>query len=376
MHISPHNPLLALSLAICLAQAAASPAAAQSVNDFQLPPNPTPSPTQRVQGPVDDSGVVPVAPRPIPTATPTRTPVPSASPTATASPSPSETQPALPARSPTPRPAATAGPALPGAVAPPVMGQSSAASPPETAAPPTGNPAFDVSPLPAATTAQPPADTPVDAPAWPAWWWIAAAAGAVFVAAIVALLAWRRRRQQTAVPEIIRPAAAGAGNDADGDPLRHLKIEIEAVRLSRSLMAATLTYRLTISNRSRVAIRNVALEGDLTSAHGQAALAEQLAEDAAMLPVLHSLDHLGAGQSKSFTGDLRLELRHVRPIRQGQVPIYIPLVRLRALATRAEARAYTFVVGKAPAMAGARLQPFRLDTPPQTFNEIGARLLG
>lgn len=375
-------PLLALGLTAL----ATAPAAAQSVNDFQLPPNPSPSPTPRAQGPVDDSGVVPVAPRPIPAATPTRTPVPAGTPTAAPTPAPTTpvpttAQPLLPPRSPTPRPTATAGSALPGTLAPPATGQAPTGQAPtgqaaEPAATPTTNPGFDFSPPAGTGTAQPAAETPADAPWLPAWWWIAVAAGVALVAATIALLVRRRRRGPVAPPEIVRPVVAGHGNDTEGDPLRHLKIEIEAVRLSRSLMAATLTYRMTVSNRSRAAIRHLAVEGDLASAHGQAPLAEQMATGATALSALHTLDHLGAGQSKSFTGDLRLELRHVRPIRQGQVPIYIPLLRLKASAAQAGPRAYTFVVGKAPAMAGARLQPFRLDTPPQTFSEIGARLLG
>lgn len=202
-----------------------------------------------------------------------------------------------------------------------------------------------------------------------------AAIGAALAALLAGSLVWRRRAAKKAVPEIIRPDIGGTAPTSSDDLLRYLKVEIDAVRLTRSMMAATLTYRLTLRNRAPEAIRGITLDGDLTSAHGQAPISEQLADTLTALPALHGIDHLGAGQSKSLTGELRLELKHVRPIRQGTVPIYVPLVRLKASAAGAEARAFTFVVGKASNMAGARLQPFRLDTPPQTFNEIDARPL-
>ncbi|UIP08293.1 LPXTG cell wall anchor domain-containing protein [Erythrobacter sp. SDW2] len=220
------------------------------------------------------------------------------------------------------------------------------------------------------------AATDAGSPVLPAWWWIAAI-GAALAALAGGLLFWRRRNATEAPPEIVRPVVGGNSQSvAPDDLLRYLKVEVDAVRLARSMMAATLTYRVTLSNRASDAIRNIKLEGDLASAHGQAPISEQLADALTALPALHELDHLGAGQRKSFTGEMRLELRNIRPIRQGNIPIYIPLVRLKASAAGAAAKAFTFVVGKSANVAGARLQPFRLDTPPQTFNEIDARPLG
>ncbi len=368
-------PLLALGLTVSLS----APVAAQ---DFQLPPNPSPTPTPRVQGPVDDSGVVPVAPRPIPTAT--RTPAPSPAPAP------------APSASPTPRPRATTTP-------PAAAGVATPASRPQRAQPATGSAAAVPSeqPLPQPAQSDAPAPTasapgfdfpapPVPAPSAPVpsaaaasdaktglpwWWWIAALAAL----ALLGLAGWslsRRKRSAKVPQEIERPIVGGAIAGPIDDPLRYLKIEVDAVRLSRSVMAATLSYRVTLSNRATEAMRHIVLDGDLTSAHGNAPVSEQLAEGATALPPLHTLDHLGAGQRKTFTGEMRLPLKDVRPIRQGNVPIYIPLVRLKARTNGSEPKAFTFVVGKTSNVAGARLQPFRLDTPPQTFSEIGTRPLG
>jgi hypothetical protein len=204
---------------------------------------------------------------------------------------------------------------------------------------------------------------------------------AVFGIAMAAFISWRRRTGSVAAPQIVKPAAAypgaatGAGAAAFDDPIRFLKIELEPVRMSRSMMAATLTYRLTLSNRADVAMRGIVIAGDLTSAHGGAPIAEQMADGATLLPDIHTLDHLGPGQSKILSGDIRLPLKEVRPIRQGTVPIFVPLTRIKLSVAGGEPAPHTFVIGKRPAQPGGRLQPFRLDTPPQTYPDIDSRPL-
>lgn len=377
-------PLLALGLATL-------PAAPLAAQDFQLPPNPAPTPTPRVQGPVDDSGVVPVAPRPIPTATRSPAPVqtsappPAPAPTATATPRPRAATPQptpSPSRTATPTPAPRqdappSGAPLPAQTGQPLpqpgAGTAPVTDPATGSGIGTGAPGFDLPSAPAPATPVPEA-TEGDS-SLPSWWW-AAALAAIAALGLAGWVLSRRQRAPKAPPEIQRPVIGGAAAGAIDDPLRYLKIEVDAVRLSRSVMAATLSYRVTLSNRATEAMRHIVLDGDLTSAHGNAPVSDQLADGSTTLPALHTLDHLGAGQRKTFTGEMRLPLKDVRPIRQGKVPIYIPLVRLKAMAAGAEPKAYTFVVGKTSNVAGARLQPFRLDTPPQTFSEIGARPLG
>lgn len=381
MRICSSRPTVALGLILL----AATPAAAQSVNDFSLPPNPSPTSTPPAQGPVDDSGVVPVGPRTIPSASPTRS--------SEARPGPAATSAATPATAPTQAPTARPGTA-------PAATSTLRPAPARSTAPagqqqptPQGTPAANgiADPVPTSANtpdisfpATPSAPTPTPAAeivsasrglALPDWRWLAAI-GASLAAMGAGLLAWRRRGEAKVPPDIIRPTIGGAGEvAATEDLLRQLTVEVEAVRLARSMMAATLTYRLVVSNRATEAIRNVTIHGDLTSAHGQAPIGEQLATAQTALPALHTLEYLGAGQRKSLAGEMRLELGKVRPIRQGTVPIYIPLVRLTALTENTPVKAFTFVIGKASAVAGARMQPFRLDTPPQTFNEIDARPL-
>ena len=206
------------------------------------------------------------------------------------------------------------------------------------------------------------------------FWWIAAILAGIG-AAVAALVFWRRRK--AAAPLLIEPPKvepAGAAG-AVGSDLTDLRVELEAVRVTRSMRNATLAYRLTLTNRGAQALRNLNIGGDLTSAHGRSPIAEQLADPAKDLPIIHAVEHLGAGQRKALTGELRLPLESVRLIRQGKVPIYVPLARIRVSDGKAEPRAFTFVVGKQPQPGVGRLQPFRLDTPPQGFSDVGARAL-
>ena len=347
---------------------------AQSQGGFSLPPNPSPTATPRAQGPVDDSGVVPVGPRVIAT-----TPAPT--PSASASPAPAPTA-ATPA--PRPRPTASPSPVVPRTAATP---ERRVAPPPPVVEPLPQAPAplplepgsSPTVPLPAAT-ATPPAQAGPTAAAEDG---DGAAGGYVWILALIAGLAalagaayaWRRRAPAApAQIEAPRPIAE-TGTAAIASDLTELRVELEAIRVTRSMRNATLAYRLTLTNRGTRAIRNLAIGGDLTSAHGGSPLTDQLADPAVELPPLHVVDHLGAGQRKALTGEMRLPLEAVRLIRQGTVPIYVPLARIRASDGAAEPRAFTFVVGKQPQPGGGRLQPFRLDTPPQGFSDVGARAL-
>ncbi|MDC0886587.1 hypothetical protein OAS19_02215 [Altererythrobacter sp.] len=379
-----HLALAALAFAAVAAPAV--PTLAQSVQEFQLPPNPTPSATQRpeVQGPVDDSGVVPVGPRVIPTSTPNTAATPSAQP----NPAPLPTS----TGSPTPRPLATGRPAA--AATQPALQRRAAPQPGASAAPtvPADLPQNLPLPVPGASEALPtglPSVSPTD-PAVQSeravvavdtdnpfdWTW----ALAVLVALILlasGILFWRRRSDAAKLATVL-PARVGESSLAEATPLDNLaglKVQLEAVRISRSVMNSTLVYRIELSNRSATGLRDLSVAGDMISAHGSIPMAQQQAEAGTGLPVLQSVDYIGPGQRKSLTGDMRLPLNQVRIIRQGKVPIYIPLVRLRVSSQGAEPRIFTFVVGKQPATEGARLQPFRLDTPPQTFAELGARAL-
>ncbi len=142
-------------------------------------------------------------------------------------------------------------------------------------------------------------------------------------------------------------------------------------------MATTLSYTLTLTNHSAQALSALAVEGDMISAHASIPPDQQMASDGLRLELRHALVTLAAGESAQFTGDMRLPLSSITPIRAGEAAYFVPLARLRVEAsTPAGAslvQVQTFVVGELPEVAGAGLRPFRLDLGPRVYSQIGQR---
>ncbi|GAB5348019.1 hypothetical protein [Alteriqipengyuania sp. 357] len=380
----------------------ATGADARSPSTFQLPPDPDATPTSRPQaeGPVDTEGNTRSAPRVI------GSPTPSPSPTQSA-PAPRPSAPASPAQtaSPTPRPSPSGNTrALPTTErsvatrevlsreetqpsAPERTQAESAApqaTPEETASAPVGSQAEplaqrdpedgEADTTPPAREVARPADTKASLP------WALLAAGLVGLLALGAILfaLLRRRRStrpdksepapiaaapiiETTEPVAARPAQAGA-----------LDIEVQAMTLSRSLMNASISYRISIVNRGR-AVEGLAIHGDVTTAHGRAATEQQLADIGQTFPELHTLPRLDMGQRTTLRGELRLPLREVRPLRQGDVPVFVPLLRLTMRAANMDPRAFTYVIGTKSTQKSSRPSPFRLDGPPRSYDQLTTR---
>ncbi len=341
---------------------------AQPVQDFQLPPAPTPSATPDVQGPVNTDGVVPVRPRVIPTASPTPTPEPVAEPPITLPrplPTPTQAVGAAPAPTRTARPAGTRQP------------NAQASPTPEPEAPPPlraddGLPDSipDIAVPPAVVPAElPPLATDEEPASWSAWLGIIAALG---LAAAGGAFAVMRRRKGAAVPTIERPTVGGLAAPASGNALN---LRVEALKLSRSVMNATLFYRVTVLNRSQAPLSRVAIEADLTSAHGDAPMEQQLSGPQTALQPRHEAQRLAAGQSARFEGQIVLPLAQAKLLRQGQVALLVPLLRMRATAAGAEPIAKTFAIGPASSGGGDRLVPFRLDEGPRSYEPLAQKAI-
>lgn len=365
-----------------LALTAAAPAAAQSSapGGFSLPPNPTPtaSGNPRVQGPVDPDRPFLTQPRDVRTPTPTPTPAPQPTPT-----------PSAPRAAPTPTPA----PRPTKAVSP---NRTTPTPLPTTARVPTPSPSFSplpapsAAPIPATTLTPPPPIAPAPAPVartapeeggWP-WGWIALGVLAIAAAAAAAWFLMRKREEAWDAPAPIEPPLARAPQpepEAPPAPLAAgvspLAIEAQAVKLTRSMMFATLAYELRLTNRGGRPLSHVRLGGDLVTAHGRVPVDQQLADAATPLDIVHDLPELAPGESVNLRGELRLPVQQIRPIPQGGAALYVPLLRVRAEAAGMEPLAKTFVVGMQPAAPGGKLQPFRLDDMPQTYAAIGQRAL-
>jgi len=395
----------------------AASASAQSGTTFQLPPDSDSTARPQAQGPIDVEGENRSAPivigSPTPTATPRATPTvqpsPRATPAATATPTPRATRPAAegrplptsertvetrevlqePARqnrtaASTPDPAADTVDA-PGEIAPEAEGAN-------TAAPSTAVPVEDVAPAPTI------APNPEPAPATrelPEWAWLAGLAAALVALLAVGFAIRKRMRAgkgevgvamspapqpeaDDKAPGTAAPAASTAAPSAatPTPQMAALEVKAQALTLSRSVMNASVSYRLTLVNRGRNAISDIRLNGELTTAHGSVPTEQLLADPAHSFPELHALDRLEPGERATLRGEVRLPLREVRALRQGNVPIFVPLLRMTARANEVEPRAYTYVIGTQSAQQNERASPFRLDEPPRSYTPLTTRPIG
>lgn len=392
MHVRTSISTAALALALAaLAPASAFAQQPGSLSDFQLPPDPDETSTPAVEGPVDPDAPLRTTPRIVPTARPTAQP----------SPVPLELPPP-----PAPRSQSTASepsePAPRATQAPAEQAPTEAAAPTldvaEQASTDSGS-TFDFTPPPAATTV-PTTMTPGDLGATPEGGgslvpWLAA-----LIAALAAAGAgyWFLRRREELVPvPVVEPPLArreprpepappppGPAPGAAAAPQPHssfapegdgISLAAQPVRFSRSMMNATFAYRLVLENRSGEQWEDLAIEADLVTAHGSAPVAEQLADPAAPLAPMRTVQTLAPGETIEVTGDVRLPLQQVRAIPQGRAAVYVPLLRLRVAAKDKPPLARTFLVGQLPNRQGGKLQPFRLDEMPQVYQAIGMRPL-
>lgn len=374
---------LGIALALALGMPAAGQTAPGDYRDFKLPTKPAQAPP--VVGPTD--GDVPAPRQAAPTPAPSRAPAPTIS----------LPPPPVASRAPAaPRPAATAAP-RPVASQPVAPADTTA----PTAAPTTGSgslfpsaPASSaVSPDLAPTSAGPSDAADGDASNW--WLW-------PLLAAVLAVLgglgwaAWRRRSERARTPpEFVRPRvpalvtpetvdeaaqipvtpAAPVPVFAAAAPLPSLKIALDATRMSATLINATLTYRLVVTNTGTLTVSDLAVAGDMISAHASVSNADMLGASDTPMPVLHHITALAPGESVTLTGDIRLPLAAITPIRRGEAQLFVPLARFRTSGTAASlplTEHSAFLVGQEPE-ARAKLQPFRLDLGPRLYSQIGQR---
>lgn len=351
-------------LALPVALLASAPAAGQ-VSDFRLPPD-QPTPPSDVQGPVAPD--VPASRRlgPQPTPTPTASPRPDPATTPTAETPPIEVPEglqALPAARQTPRPAATGAPVT-----------TATAPIPEELPPSEGSPAPPPSIAPSAPLESEAAPREGSQGDWPGWW-PAGLAAAVLVAAL-GLIAWLLRRR-VATRKRVAPATVERPRVSPGAPLpsasppaaaEPLDVSLEPLRLSLTLINATLAYRLEVANRGATALIGLSIAADMISAHASLSREEQLSGPRPDPATVQRIDRLEPGESRIIAGEFRLPLAQVLPIRQGSAALLLPLARFRVEGGGAGPVVRTYVVGQ-PGQ-GNGLQPFRLDLGPRIYPRL------
>ncbi|NMN06282.1 MULTISPECIES: hypothetical protein [unclassified Novosphingobium] len=315
---------------------------------------------------------------------------------------------------PTRRPAAQPKPPAPAPAA--VTTPAASATPaPETTPTPSLSPVPEPSPsaAPEAATDTPaPETSATPAPLVPAttsdgattaWWPWAAGLGALAV--IIAVLALRRRRATT-VQAQPTPAPVPAPRPAPKPPVPKpaptpspapqplpvspqadqaapgLELALLADRLSATLVNATLSCRLVLTNHGAAPLIDLALSGDMTSAHASRPMDEQLGLAGPELPPLRLVEQLAPGESVTVAAEMRLPLSSILTIRAGAAQLFVPIVRASVWATKADdggaQHAHgAFLVGQpaAPGDQAARLQPFRLDQGPRVFDALDQRAM-
>ncbi len=383
----------AIALGLTLAPAALL---AQAESGWRLPGATVKPAPPGSQGPVDRDNPVVTTAAPRETAAPTPSPAasqPAPTPSAaTARPSPTSVQrPAATQPARTTQGAAT-GPAVQPAPSATALPSGATAPGPSILPLPTD---FAVTPAAAAPALTEPAATP-------GWYWPWIAGATALLAAMFAGLWWRRRKAPAVAavtferPIVSTPAsqpilaptapvATALSQSARVLPEPHLSIALpagigmtlEARRMSASLMATTLSYAVTLTNTGTEPLSALAVEGDMVSAHASLPPEAQIAGQGQRLELRHALVALAPGESAEFTGDFRLPLSAVTPIRAGEAAYFVPLARLRVEASTAAGQSLvqvqTYVVGEMPETQGAALRPFRLDLGPRTYSRIGQR---
>lgn len=358
----------------------AAPASAQqSPRDFTLPP-PAAEPAQ---GPVDDSGLVPVAPRVIPTERPAQEPASDTATETASAPAPvapvtqsggdvrtnrEAGRPSTAQAAPAPSPATSS---LVAAIESPLS---------EPLAAPDAGARSDPAQANALPSLLPSKDvTPVPADHWaiiPAWQWVLAGGLALLFGLVLTALALRRRKIARQVPTIEPPlvnARAIANNDADLGQAVELAVEITG--LSRSLMMLTADCHLSIANRSSRALRDLSVFADITSAHRSLPADRQLALEGTVLPLCDTLERIGPHQSHTMQFSLKLPVRELAAFRRGEATICVPLLRIRVEGPAIGCRVQTHVIGLANGSATGRLHPVPLHTPPGSYPDVRARAL-
>ena len=378
--------------AMALAAALVSGVAlAQTLPDFSIPgARPTSNP--RSQGPVDADNPIVRAPVVRPTPTPAPSPVPVASPSPVPS-TPATTVAAQPGSGTRPTRIPAPPPRKAGAAA--SQARPSAAPGPVASNPATPVPLPSTDSLPsigATDSLIPPAQQASASSSY--WPWIVG--GIALLAAVFAGLWWRRRQSALPLLEFIPPVVPVPAapppppetpvTPATRSPLptpeladapQGLVIALEAKRMSASLMATTLSYALTLTNHSGETLSALAVEGDMIAAHASLSPDQQIASDGQRLELRHALVTLAPGESAQFTGDFRLPLTALNPIRAGDAAYFVPLARLRVEASTPAGtplvQVQTYVVGETGDDPSAGLRPFRLDLGPRTYSRIGQR---
>jgi hypothetical protein len=197
-------------------------------------------------------------------------------------------------------------------------------------------------------------------------------AGFGLIAGVLAI--WRRRASNAQPPIIEPPIAGGKRSGPDVAAKGRFNLDMKVVSVIRSVMMVTVKVQVTIANRSDRALRDLAITGDLVSASKALPMDQQVAKHGTALAHLHTIDRVGPHQSSATEITVQMPTGEVEVLYQGQIPMFVPLIRLHADCEAADPVAKTFFLGLGA--QGAKLQPLPLNTSPGGYQGVTARPVG
>lgn len=214
------------------------------------------------------------------------------------------------------------------------------------------------------------------------WVWIGVALALILAAGV--WLVWRRRNPSAPSvqlqPPILPRATTPKASPIPPKPISPrpvaspIALDLIAIRMSASLVNATLSYRLILTCADT--IESLVVRGDMTSAHASRPTEDQLGLGDA--PILHRADRANKDEVVELKGEIRLPLAAITPINHGTAALFVPLVRFELHGTCAGqpiTLRTAYVIGINDQEPDARLRPFRLDTGPRVYSELGRRAL-
>ncbi len=183
---------------------------------------------------------------------------------------------------------------------------------------------------------------------------------------------WRRRIDSAPAPTIQRPIVGGTGPAvAAASQQGRFTLDMKVETVTRSVMMVMIKLEVTLANRSDRALRDVTIAGDLISASKTQPLDQQVASVDTQLNELREIERVGPHQTHCEHITVQMRCADIDVLYQGKVPMFVPLVRLRAECETAEPVARTFFLGMGA--QGAKLHPIPLDGPPGNYQGITGR---
>ncbi len=165
-------------------------------------------------------------------------------------------------------------------------------------------------------------------------------------------------------PSIISPRPAPVATE-------RAEVAFEPVLMRQSLVYATLVYRMTLTAPTEGLPEGAVIAADMISAHASLSQAEQLAPDPTSVPVRHRFEAMAPGETREVKGEIQLPLNAIRPVRQGNAMLFVPLLRLFLALPDGSIERRVFSLGLPG--EGVGLAPVRIDTGPRDHAPIQAR---